>query len=203
MKGHMRERSGGWELRVSAGRDSVTGRKRYLTRTVRAGKREAQRALAALIVEAGQNGAPCRGTFAELLEEWFAHAEPDFSPKTAAETRRILDRTVIPRLGDRRVDKLRPSDLDALYGELRTTGGRAGRSLAPATVRRIHVKSGRAADQLTCEVPRGTRRLDRGGAGRELARHRRHHPDFVHISCQEGPEFRLSGGPSGRRSRAR
>jgi integrase len=138
MKGHMRERSGGWELRVFAGRDSVTGRKRYLTRTVRGGKREAQRALAALIVEAGENGAPRRGTLVELPEEWFAHAEPDFSPKTAAETRRILDRTVIPRLGDRRVDKLRPSDLDALYGELRTTGGWAGRSLAPATVRRIH-----------------------------------------------------------------
>jgi len=105
---------------------------------VRGGKREAQRALAALIVEAGENGAPRRGTLVELPEEWFAHAEPDFSPKTAAETRRILDRTVIPRLGDRRVDKLRPSDLDALYGELRTTGGWAGRSLAPATVRRIH-----------------------------------------------------------------
>jgi hypothetical protein len=40
MKGHMRERSGGWELRVYAGRDSVTRRKRYLTRTVRGGKRE-------------------------------------------------------------------------------------------------------------------------------------------------------------------
>jgi hypothetical protein len=100
MKGHMRERSGSWELRVFAGRDPVTGRKRYLTRTVRGGKREAQRALAALIVEAGENGAPRRETFAELVEEWFAHAEPDFSPKTAAETRRILDRTVIPRLGD-------------------------------------------------------------------------------------------------------
>jgi Phage integrase, N-terminal SAM-like domain len=131
MKGHMRERSGSWELRVFAGPRPSDRRKRYLTRTVRGGKREAQRALAALIVEAGENGAPRRETFAELVEEWFAHAEPDFSPKTAAETRRILDRTVIPRLGDRRVDKLRPSDLDALYGELRTTGGAGGPSTGP------------------------------------------------------------------------
>jgi hypothetical protein len=29
MKGHMRERSGGWELRIYAGRDPVTRRKRY------------------------------------------------------------------------------------------------------------------------------------------------------------------------------
>jgi integrase len=95
----MRERAGGWELRVLAGRDSVTGRKWHLTRTVRGGKREAERALAALIVEAGESGAPRPGTCAELLEEWFAHAEPDFSPKTAAETPRLLDRTVISRFG--------------------------------------------------------------------------------------------------------
>jgi hypothetical protein len=37
MKGYMRERSGGWELRVYAGRDPVSGRMRYLTRTVRGG----------------------------------------------------------------------------------------------------------------------------------------------------------------------
>jgi hypothetical protein len=57
--------------------DPVTGSRRYLTRTVRGGKRVAQWALVAPIVEAGENGAPRRGTFAELLEEWFAHAEPD------------------------------------------------------------------------------------------------------------------------------
>jgi integrase len=138
MKGHMRERSGGWELVVYVGRDPVTRRKRYLTRTVRGGKRDAQRALAALIVEAGEMGAPRRGTFRELLDEWFAHAEKDFSPKTALETRRFLDRVVIPRLGDRVVEKLRPSDLDALYRDLRSRGGHNGRPLAPATVRRIH-----------------------------------------------------------------
>jgi integrase len=138
MKGHMRERAGGWEVRAYAGRDPVTRRKRYLTRTVRGGKREAQLALAALIVEAGEAGAPRRGTFGELLKEWFSHAEPDFSPKTALETRRFLDRAVIPRLGDRAVDRLRASDLDALYRDLRSRGGRNDRPLAPATVRRIH-----------------------------------------------------------------
>jgi integrase len=123
---------------VYVGRDPVTRRKRYLTRTVRGGKRDAQRALAALIVEVGAMGAPRRGTFRELLDEWFAHAEKDFSPKTALETRRFLDRAVIPRLGDRVVEKLRPSDLDALYRDLRSRGGHNGRPLAPATVRRIH-----------------------------------------------------------------
>jgi integrase len=138
MKGHMRERSGSWELRVFAGRDAVTGRKRYLTRTVRGGKREAQRALAALIVEAGENGAPRRETFAELVEEWFAHAEPDFSPKTAAETRRILDRTVIPRLGDPTGGQAAAERPRCAVRRAADDCGRADRPLAPATVRRIH-----------------------------------------------------------------
>jgi integrase len=138
MKGYMRARSGGWELRVYAGRDAATGRKRYLTRTVRGGKREAQRVLAALVVEAAEIGAPRQGTVAELMNEWLAHAERDFSPKTALETRRFIDRALAPRIGDRPLTKLRPRDLDVLYRELSSCGGRDGRPLAPATVRRIH-----------------------------------------------------------------
>lgn len=48
MQGFMRQRGGSWELRVYVGRDPVTSAKRYATETVRAGKREAQTALAAI-----------------------------------------------------------------------------------------------------------------------------------------------------------
>jgi hypothetical protein len=101
MKGYMRERSGGWELRDYAGRDPVSGRKRYLTRRVRGGKREAQRVLAALVVEATELGAPRQATVAELMDEWLGHAERDFSPKTALETHRFIDRALAPRTGTR------------------------------------------------------------------------------------------------------
>jgi hypothetical protein len=40
-----------WQPRVNAGRDAVTGRKRYVERTVRGNKREASKALAALVTE--------------------------------------------------------------------------------------------------------------------------------------------------------
>ncbi|MDO8392228.1 MAG: hypothetical protein Q7V57_17270 [Actinomycetota bacterium] len=43
MKGLIRQRGDGWELRVYLGADPVTRKQRYATRTVRAGKREAQR----------------------------------------------------------------------------------------------------------------------------------------------------------------
>ena len=46
MKGYMRQRGGSWELRVYLGRDPLTGKKRYSSRTFRGGKREAQSALA-------------------------------------------------------------------------------------------------------------------------------------------------------------
>jgi hypothetical protein len=80
-KRYMRERSGGWELRVYAGRDPVSGRKRYLTRRVRGGKREAQRVLAALVVEATELGAPQQGTVTELMDEWLGHAERASVPR--------------------------------------------------------------------------------------------------------------------------
>ena len=38
MSGHTRQRGDAWELRVYVGRDPVSGRERYATRTIRAGK---------------------------------------------------------------------------------------------------------------------------------------------------------------------
>jgi hypothetical protein len=48
----MRQRGDAWELRVFVGRDAVTGREHDATRTVRAGKREAQRAMNEMVVAA-------------------------------------------------------------------------------------------------------------------------------------------------------
>ena len=70
MAGSMRQRGeDSWQLRVHAGRDSLTGRKRYVERTFHGTKREASKALSALVVEAerltpraareGHGGARC------------------------------------------------------------------------------------------------------------------------------------------------
>ena len=53
MAGSMRQRGkDSWQLRVHAGRDPATGRKRYVERTFRGTKREASKALAAMVAEA-------------------------------------------------------------------------------------------------------------------------------------------------------
>ncbi len=69
---------------------SVSDKQRYATKTVRTGKREAQKALAAMVV-AAERGESLRtsATVGELLAAWLEVAEPDFSPKTVLETRGI------------------------------------------------------------------------------------------------------------------
>jgi len=117
----------------------VSGRKRWANQTVHCAKRDAQRALAAL-VDKSERGALARprATVGELVEEWFEHAKADFSPKTAQETRGVIDRNLMPFLGDVPLGKLGAADLDRFYRRLREKGGRAGRPLAPATIRRAH-----------------------------------------------------------------
>lgn len=163
MRGHMRQRGEGtWELRVFAGRDPVTGRDRYRTKTVKGGKRTAEEALAAFVTQVGA-GVATESTFGELVERWFAVASvaKDWSPKTVAETRRIMDNRLGP-LWPLRLDKVRTSVLDNYYAALRAHGGRCGHQprrdhgrdlcesgapLAAATVRRIHVVVHAALEQ--------------------------------------------------------
>jgi hypothetical protein len=59
MKGFIRRRGDAWELRVFLGTDPVTNKKRYASRTVRCGKREAQRVLNEMVAE-GEQGLSVR-----------------------------------------------------------------------------------------------------------------------------------------------
>ena len=139
VRGSIRQRSAGsFEVRVYMGRDLLTGKERYASRTVRGGKREAQRVMREMVIaaEAGKHG-KVDTTVGHLLEEWFEHARLDFSPSTARETRGYLDRTLLPRLGHMPLDRLGAAELDRFYWQLRTDGGTAGAPSAPATIRRI------------------------------------------------------------------
>jgi integrase len=148
MQGFMRQRGRSWELRVYLGRDAVTAKKRWATKTVRGGKREAQSALAAMVAEADRGGlVTTSATVGDLLERWFEHAAADFSPKTVLETRGFLDRNLLPAFGAVRLSKLRTDDLDRFYRQLRINGARSGQPLAPATIRRIHGILRRALSQ--------------------------------------------------------
>jgi len=117
MQGSMRQRGeGSWELRVYLGRDPLTGQKRWTYKTFKGGKREAQRALAAIVAAADGSGvAPSSGTVSELLKRWFENSSADFSPSTALETTNFMRRYIEPGLGSFQVARLRTEDIDRLY----------------------------------------------------------------------------------------
>lgn len=102
-------------------------------------KREAQAQLNRLLVEVGDGAHQgTDATVGELLERWLAVASPDWSPKTVLETRRFLDRLVLPGFGATPLRKLTTASLDQFYADLRRSGGVGGKPLAPASVRRVH-----------------------------------------------------------------
>jgi integrase len=133
----MRRRGPSWELRVYLGRHPTTGTKRYATRSVRGPRADAERVLREMVA-AAESGATHRAgaTFGELCETWLAHARVQLAANTVAETRRHLDRHLLPALGDVPLAALRPEHLDGLYRDL-LDHGRDGKPLSGSTVRGI------------------------------------------------------------------
>lgn len=133
MRGHVTKRGDAWRVHVFLGLDEQTGKKRYLTRTVRGTKREAETVCAQLVSGAarGEHGETAAGTMADLLDRWLEHLAQDASPSTIASYRVYLRNHILPALGPKKVDRLRPADLDRFYAQLR-------RRLSPASVLKVH-----------------------------------------------------------------
>jgi hypothetical protein len=83
MKGHVRRRGNSWELRAYVGVDPTTGRAKYLTRTFRGGKREADEALDRFVAEVSGGGHAARDTpLGKLIRRWLDLVREDLSPST-------------------------------------------------------------------------------------------------------------------------
>lgn len=141
MRGHVRLRGPDtWELRAYAGRDPLSGNKKYKTKTIHAqGRRQAEKALAAFVTSLQGAGATpsATGTFGDLIQRWIDAKSPDWSPANALTVRNTVTYYLKPLLPVR-LERISAADLDAFYGALRARGGRGGRPLAASTVRRVH-----------------------------------------------------------------
>ena len=146
MRGHLRQRGNSWEIVAYAGTEARTGRKKYLRRTVKGTKRDAERELSRLVVEAEDVRAGGE-TVGELLERWFEIAAPSWTPWTVVQHRSVIDQYLIPKLGAVPLRRLNVEAVDRFYADLRRGGGRGGKPLSPATVRRIHSVLRRALQQ--------------------------------------------------------
>src|SRR5205814_7204003 len=65
-------------------------------------------------------------------------------PTTYDFYRSMVESHIVPRLGGTPLRQLGPAQLNGLYAQLSENGGRTGKGLAPATVRRVHVTAHKA-----------------------------------------------------------
>jgi len=113
-KGFIRPRGDAWELRVFLGTDPVTNKKRYASKTVHGGKREAQRSLNEMITEAGED-CPLEPMQPSVSDRaWFEFAAQDFSPSTVQSAWELYVRDVFDEIATSAADPAELSDEDAL-----------------------------------------------------------------------------------------
>jgi integrase len=122
-------------VRVFADRDPLSGRDRYVSRTVSAGsRREAEKEVALLVAEvaSGRHTGTTSMTFGELLERWLALKRGnDLSPTTLTLYAAVIRNDLLPNLGTVKLNKLSALQLDSLYAGV---ADRAG----PPMARKVH-----------------------------------------------------------------
>ncbi len=135
MRGNLRRRArDSWTIQVYLGKDPVTGKKRYASRTVRGSKKDAESALANLIraQETGLDLAAAKLTVAAYLDRWLDVSKQRVKPRTHFRYAQLVRLHVKPALGTAQLTKLRRLHIEELYGALRERG------LSGTTVLQIH-----------------------------------------------------------------
>jgi integrase len=166
---------GSWYFVIDVGPDAATGKRRRLRRRGFETRKSAEAALNSVLSELreGEYVEPSSQPVRIYLEHWLAAVAVDRKPSTAAMYAHKMRRYVIPRIGAMPLRRVDAATLDALYAELRTSGGRPKKNgepgpLAEPTVAAVHrilhrafrdavrrriIRSNPAADAI---VPRST-----------------------------------------------
>ena len=135
MRGNIRQRAKGtWTIQVYLGEDSVTGKKRYLSRTVKGTKKEAELALAKLVqaAESGLDFDATRLTLEAFADRWLTNVQPRVRAKTHHRYAELFRIHIVPVIGKIRLDKLQPLHLERVYEEAFAKG------LSAQTVLHVH-----------------------------------------------------------------
>lgn len=125
MNGSIRQRyKGTWQIRYSPPADG-SGRRKFLTETVRGTKKEAQAVLRDRItaLETGNYVEKARETVAGFMNRWFEiYAVPNTDAKTQQGYRGIIRRYINPVLGNIKVQSLTARQVQALYVDMLSRG---------------------------------------------------------------------------------
>ena len=142
MRGHLRERSPGrWAIVIDV-RDPQTGKRKRRWHSFAGTKREAEIKRAELIAAVARGGyvEPSKMTVADFVrarvDQW--EAAGDISARTAQRYRQLVENQIVPHLGTKTLQKLRPLDIEGWHttlrngGRVRDKGGIAARTVGHA-----------------------------------------------------------------------
>jgi hypothetical protein len=142
MKGHIRQRSPGhWAIVIDV-RDPQTGKRKRRWHSLAGTKREAEIKRAELIAAVARGGyvEPSKTTVADFVrarvDQW--EAAGDISARTAQRYRQLVENQIVPHLGTKTLQKLRPLDIEGWHttlrngGRVRDKGGIAARTVGHA-----------------------------------------------------------------------
>lgn len=122
-----------WEVRAYSGTDPLSGKDRYTSRTVRGGRRDAEKLLAQLVAKLDREGPTTRHTLNELLASHIDHLENRGREARTIEGYRSIARQVKKdRIGKVPVADIGVKNVDDFYLRLKSRG------LAPGSVQRYH-----------------------------------------------------------------
>ena len=124
---------GSHRIRISLGRDPITGKRRFSTKTVRGSLNEAKRELTRLLssIDNGEHVDPTRMTVGDWLDTWIAATKAEVSGKTHERYAEIVRCYLMPALGMIPPQKLTAADIQRAYGGF-------DRNPSPRTRRHIH-----------------------------------------------------------------
>jgi integrase len=140
--GHIAKHGAGWAAVVDCGKDPVTGKRIRLWRAVRGSRRDAQAVLVKMLAERDQGVAapPGKQTTSAYLRRWLRDSVAvNCAPKTVRTVTDIVEKHLIPVLGNLPLSRLRPVDIQSYYSRALLSGRLDGKGgLSPVSVQRHH-----------------------------------------------------------------
>lgn len=125
MPGQIRKRGERrWLVRVYLGRDPVTGRRSWFSKTVHGTRKDAETLLRELLrrKDLGMVARPSSMPLGEMLERYLETAAARVKPSTMRIYTQAVRLWISPQLGSRRLCDLQPVDIHRLYETLRRRG---------------------------------------------------------------------------------
>jgi len=143
MRGNITRRGkSSWRIKFEVGHDPLTGKRKVHTETVRGSKADAVTILSKRLAERGEGRLIERSaiTVAQYARHWLATIAPaKASGKTHERYGELIEKHIIPNVGDVELQKLDGPQIDSFYATLGKSGRRDGNGgLSPQTVRHIH-----------------------------------------------------------------